>query len=313
MTGHLIHIGYPKAASTFLQRWFERHPQLAYKGGGIAGFQNVYEIVKQGVAPRQGILYRVTSYEALLAPNRRAAKIVPDYRGFDFTGAQRSVCAILSSLFPNARVLIVTRGFRSIILSAYSQYVRSGGEATLESRLAAGTQLRRGKWQYDALIDLYAKAFGAENVIVLPYELLRDDSDAFLRALEERLGLEHFAGYRDERFNPSLSPVELYWYPRLTRAVRKLPVGARLRRLYARAAFVNRFRIPIAVLQRLRPGQPVTAELIPDEAVNAFRGQAESLRGNPLYAPYARDYLFQVKGGSEELTTAFCIEALSRS
>jgi hypothetical protein len=294
MTGHLIHIGYPKAGSTFLQRWFERHPQLAYVEGGIAGFQNVYEIVKQGVAPRQGILYRITSSEDFSAPHRTVAEIVAEYSSFDFTGAQKRVCAILSSLFPNARVLIVTRGFHSMGLSSYSQYVRSGGDATLESLIAALTRARL--WDYDAFTDLYAKAFGAENVIVVPYELLRDDSGAFLRAVEERLGLEHFAGYRDERFNPSLSAVELYWYPRLTRAVRKLPVGARLRRLYTRAAFTKRFRIPIAVLQRLRPGQPVTAESIPDEVVNAFRGQAESLRGNPLYAPYARDYLFQVKG-----------------
>jgi hypothetical protein len=35
---HLIHIGYPKAGSTFLQESFASHPELAYRKGAIAGF-----------------------------------------------------------------------------------------------------------------------------------------------------------------------------------------------------------------------------------------------------------------------------------
>jgi hypothetical protein len=35
---HLIHIGYAKAGSKFLQRWFEAHPDLAYRTAGLGGF-----------------------------------------------------------------------------------------------------------------------------------------------------------------------------------------------------------------------------------------------------------------------------------
>src|SRR5262249_37217403 len=42
MTGHLIHIGYPKTGSNFLRAWFAQHPQLAYADGGIAGFLDAY-------------------------------------------------------------------------------------------------------------------------------------------------------------------------------------------------------------------------------------------------------------------------------
>jgi hypothetical protein len=35
----------------------------------------------------------------------------------------------------------------------------------------------------------------------------------------------------------------------------------------------------------------VTAALIPDELLEAFRGRAASLRDNPYYAAYADDYL----------------------
>jgi hypothetical protein len=199
----------------------------------------------------------------------------------------------LAELFPNALVLIVTRGFRAMILSSYSQYVRSGGDVDLADLIAMNTNLSQlDPWNYDALIDLYTRAFGEANVIVMPYELLREDAGAFTRSLETRLGLAHLE-MKADRVNASLSAVEMYWYPRFTRAVRALPIGSRLRRLYHRGAFANRFRRPIDMLQRVRPGRPVTADAIPDEIVNAYRGKAERLRANPLYAPYAADYLHE--------------------
>lgn len=300
MTGHLIHIGYPKTGSTFLQRWFEGHPQLAFADGRIAGYRDVYGIARESVSAEDDVLYRVTSYEGFSAPRASAGQEPVDYSAMARTSmkaAQTRVCATLATLFPNAHILIVTRGFRSMILSSYSQYVRSGGDAALTDLIAETLnpasrelELLRDPFHYDHLITTYAEAFGAGNVIVMPYELLRDDAAAFLRALETRLDLPHFAAPPD-RVNTSLSPIEMQWYPRLTRAAHRWPIGARLRHWYLRGAFVNRFRRPIALLQRLRPVPPITAATIPDALLNAYRGKAETLRGNALYAAYARDYL----------------------
>jgi hypothetical protein len=303
MTGHLLHVGYPKTGSTFLQRWFAGHPQLAFADGGIAGYRDVHGIVRESVSTGPGVLYRVTSAEGLSAPQPYAGQDPVDYPGGarkSMPDAQSDACATLAALFPNAHVLIVTRGFRSMILSSYSQYVRAGGDvplsdlitATLRGDAAFAHVLDRDPFDYDHLITTYARAFGADQVIVMPYELLRDDADAFTRALETRLNLPHFAAAPD-RINTSLSPVEMHWYPHLTRAARRWPIGARVRNWYFRAAFRNRFRAPIAILQRLRPAPPVAAATIPEELVNTYRGKAEQLRGNPLYAAYATDYLHE--------------------
>lgn len=296
MTRHLLHIGYPKSGSTYLQRWFAKHPQLAYVEGGIAGFRDVYAMARAGTKGGSAPLYRVTSCEGLSAPQPDAGQIVVDYdraRAVDLPAAQRHVCETLHDLFPNATVLIVTRGFRSMILSSYSQFVRSGGDAEL-GQLAAVAMAGPGHAEfdylvYDHLIGAYTERFGAGNVIVMPYELLRDDPHAFTRILSERLGIEPVQGSR-ERVNESLSPVEMYWYPRLTRIARKIP-SRRVFRRYVGAAFYNRLRTPIRILQRLRPGTPITDALIPDEVVELFRGRAESLRNNPLYEHYKADYL----------------------
>jgi hypothetical protein len=301
VSGHLIHIGCPKAASNFLRRWFKCHPQLQYLEGGIAGFRNVYEIAAHSVQHDPSILYRVTSCEALATPNRDVGQPSIDYQEISRSAmrkAQAQVADTLASLFTQARILLLTRGFRSLILSAYSQFVRTGGQLDfadycqhLQTWVAGGDDV----WDYNMLVDLYTARFGVENVIVLPYELLGDDPAAFTHVLEQRLGLDH-AAVPAERVNPSLSAVDMRWYPRLNRAVFALPLGPRLKRralsLYLRGSIANRFRIVISMLQHVRPAVPVTADLLPEQLAQSFHGKAERLRGIPHYGKYAREYLF---------------------
>lgn len=297
---HLIHVGYPKAGSTFLQRWFEQHPQLAFRTAGIAGFGNVYDAVRAAALGRDGVRYRVTSCEDLSSPRAAVGGLFVDYRddGRSPRERQKSACALLAELFPGARILIVTRGFASMILSSYSQYARSGGDLPFEA-LVAHALASRGKdghsvvstehWHYDALIADYQQAFGAGNVILLPYELLQRDPGAFLEALEDRLGLDSFRGSA-ERVNSSLSPLEMAWYPRLTRLASRLR-PRRLFGLYIRFAYAGRLGPLVRLLQRWRRLQPVTSEMLPREVVEGFRGLADRLGDEPLYAAYTDDYL----------------------
>jgi UbiA prenyltransferase family/Sulfotransferase family len=290
--GHLIHIGYAKTGSNILRRWMSAHPQLQYAGTGIAGFRDVLQIASDSAAPRRGVLYRVTSYEGLAQPHAYAGAERVDYERVKSTSmgnAQAQACATLAALFPTAHVLLVTRGFRSMILSSYSQYVRTGGQASLWEAIEGA----KDAWDYDYLVRLYSEAFG-DRLIVMPYELLREDLQAFTREVEARLGLKHFTITVD-RVNPALSPVELAWYPRLTRLVRSLPVGdiirSRLYDLHVRAMLANRYGGLAAMLQRVHPIRTITADVLKDETLNAFAGKAERLRDNPLFAPYRSDYL----------------------
>lgn len=296
MAGHLIHVGYPKTGSTFLQRWFSAHPQLAHVPGGIAGHADAFGIARAAVSRDPAIRFRVTSHEELTVPNHEAGH--HGLRTFTDGGApgdaQLRVCALLVGLFPTAHVLVVTRGYRAMWLSAYSEYVRFGGTMPLGGVDGAGGG-PRDWWNYDGVIGAYDAAFPG-RVIVLPYELLRDDAGAFLRAIEERLGLDHHPP-EPERVHPSLSPVELRWYPRLTRLALALPLPRRVRRRaldrYARLVRANRLGRLVALLQRLAPAAPVTGEVLPEHALDARRDGAETLRGRPHYAAYHRDYLLE--------------------
>jgi hypothetical protein len=205
----------------------------------------------------------------------------------DLAARQAKACAMLAEIFSDAHVLIITRGFRSMILSSYSQYVRTGGNVDLETLIDIGGD---HPWDYYRLVAMYREAFGG-RVIVLPYELLARDPAGFRAELERRLGLAPLV-FEDSVINRSLSPVELRWYPRLARLIHRIPFGRRLFRPYVDLVFDNRLRFLIALLDRLRPGKPVTKDLIDDATIEGMRGDADSLASDPVYAPYARDYLF---------------------
>ena len=133
---------------------------------------------------------------------------------------------------PGATILIVTRGFRGVRRSGYSQYVKSGGHLTTTELRAAHPRREPSGLDYDAVVALYERHFGRDNVIVLPYELLRDDPAAFTGALEQRLELRPGLAPVPRR-NPSLTPGAVVWQRRLSRlvriCVRPLPRGARPR------------------------------------------------------------------------------------
>lgn len=307
MTAHLIHIGLPKTGSTWLQRWFAKHPQMAFRDGGIAGFGGVAEIARDAASPSSARV-RVTSSELLGVAYSRSG-LGPDYAldgTVDHDGQART-CALLASLFPTAYVLLVTRGFRAMLLSAYSEHVRQGGPSDFWEQLPQVNDAQRNVWNYDALVALYRRAFG-DRLIVLPYELLRDRPDRFLSEIERRLGVDPFPPL-EERPNAALSPAELRWYPRLSRLVRRLPVGDRLRRrifaLYVSRIGGRRLGQLVALLQRLRPAPPVRPGPEWEEALaRQVRGMANALCEEPLYAPYAADYFCEPAPAGRELSSS---------
>jgi len=293
--GHLIHVGYPKAGSTFLQSWFANHPEIAYEPSGIAGYRTIWEMVDATTADGDAIRWHVTSAEALVAPpERRADGLVGEVVAPADPRRRAAACARLGMLFPTAHVLMVTRGFRSIIGSAYSQYVREGGVLSLDA-LAKATDPDQltNEWDYDHAVTLYRKTFG-DRLHVLPFELLRDDPSEFVSVLQNRLALTVHAQL-PTRLNPALSQAELAWYPRLSTVLRGAPLPGRLRaraqRAYLRRTRAGGFPRLARMLQTLRPLEPVDVQAASAAVVDAFRGRAEALRDEPSYGPYLADYL----------------------
>jgi hypothetical protein len=179
-----------------------------------------------------------------------------------------------------------------MIMSSYSQYVRSGGSNSLEELI--GNAHSENPWNYDRLIGMYRQRFGCGRVTVLPWELLRDRPDEFVRQIEQRFGLDHQPP-PPQRVNSSLTASEMRWYPKFSAAIQKAPLGARGRKAlasrYARLSHRNKLSALIRLLQKVAPDMPVSVDLLPPHVVEVFRGRASCLAGEPLFAPYAAEYL----------------------
>lgn len=303
MTRHLLHPGWAKAGSTFLQEWFVRHPQLRFVPHQFAGFRDVFQMAD--VAQENGgdhYRYYVTSSELLgSGGNVPYGFALYSFRMFtdkDLRTGQRRVCSMLRDIFPDSKVLIVTRGFGGIIRSLYSQYVKLGGELQFPNYLEAYGSILDQWLDVDYNLGLYREAFGAENLLVLPFELLKTDTPSFVSHVEDFLGIDHFDVVPGVS-NPSLEPDRLYWYALLSRYVvsplAEIFEPARAKSLYSFYSFKvvrpDRLSLAVRMLNSVFPRS--TSMDFPKGYLERFRGVASSLALSEPHHPFLDHYLVE--------------------
>ena len=283
---HLIHIGYAKAGTHFVLRWFASHPQIhLIRDRTVAAADAARQVEESGLP---GCRWTAISSEEFASPL--------GVFGAGLPLAQAEICNQLAARLPEAHILLLTRGFRSVLVSGYSQYVKSGGDQDFYVfRDIDPRELEHAAhaWDYNYLVQIYRQAFGG-RVVALPYELLRDEPTAFVRQLEERLEVGACEVALD-RLNPALKPYELRWYPRITRALRRVGgrfgTGERLAEWHLSRMGSKPWRFLARGLQLLIPAKPVTEALIAERDVEFFRGRADVFRDDPAYTAYHAEYL----------------------
>ncbi len=189
----LLHIGYMKTGSTWLQTRVLNDPAAGLLA--LASREALTEILV-----RPSVLdYDAEAVRALVAgplavcEKRGLVPVISHERlsgnpisgGFDST----IVADRLAELFPMARVAIVIREQRSFLTSFYNEYVCGGGACSLASFLhpppGAKLPLFNARFlEYHRLIEYYHEAFGRERVLVLPFETLARDRLAFCNRLD---------------------------------------------------------------------------------------------------------------------------------
>lgn len=210
-----LHIGLPKAASTWLQDvLFQGHPELCVLGGGGEEPTLREALVKEvrRLALGQDLSCDVEAFErrirALLeqkCPGTRRTGLSHEVLAgtWPWGGNRRLIAEALARCFPKARVLIVLREQRDMLVSSYREYVRLGGCASfrgflLDPWIAGGfvhddEPLRSHvieSLRYEPLVRCYQDLFGPERVLVCCMEDLRRDRAGFaariLRFLQVR-------------------------------------------------------------------------------------------------------------------------------
>ncbi len=189
-TAPLIHIGYPKALSS----WMQKHLFIPANGFCIVldplTLQlSVINPTPFAFEPRQAeewIAKRLneTPESEKLRPVITSEALV----GHTHCGGYnaKSNADRLKKLCPDGRVLIVVREQRAMIRSLYTSYVVWGMPHTIERildpvRPHQSPQFNLDFLRYDLLVDYYQKLYGRERVLVLAYEAFAANPSEFLR------------------------------------------------------------------------------------------------------------------------------------
>jgi len=244
----LIHIGCHKTASSWLQeRIFDNselnfsalHMPAAKEASSIRRLKSVAEMMLLKNASKQylGPLHKpyedfsatfagqkfATDQTHVLSHERLSGN--PHSGGFD----RVTNCLKLQEILPSAKILMVFREQKTMIRSCYHQYIVAGGSLSLTSYMrmkynSIVPTFNLEYFRYDDLFQLYAKSFGAENVLALPYEMFSQDPSAFLGQIQRFVGSDADMSHVDSKtkVNDRKNPWLLVKFRLLNRLVRQI-------------------------------------------------------------------------------------------
>jgi hypothetical protein len=245
----LIHIGFHKTGSTWLQHeLFAAGSDCFFPLSPDSGMDPRKFIGKKFVRDEDRFL--LSSFDLNTGAIRQAAEMAlergdpgdrvpvisyerlsgnPHAGSFD----ARIIAERIKAAFPGARIFIVVREQKDAILSTYFQYLKIGGTDSVSDYLTRSYDGRRpgfapSAFDYIDLVDYYCGLFPPENVLVLPYEMLRDSVGEFLRRLGDFAGkdLAGFAGKAAVSYNKRKKDFLVPRFPFLNMFRRRSSVNA---------------------------------------------------------------------------------------
>lgn len=202
----VIHIGYPKTGTTYIQSILDK-PEYFMPVGKPAVRQELRKLA-DSIISTPVFEYDANSikYDFIDAINRfksseRGSKYHPDcttilshelLTGDLFFGKDASLIADrLVSTFDGAHIIITIREQVSMVESLYRYYIRGGGSLPIQDFLykvnspavdVFGESSIFTKFCYHNIIRYYQSLFGKKNVSVIPYELLKNNKEAFVKS-----------------------------------------------------------------------------------------------------------------------------------
>lgn len=202
----LVHIGYHKTATSFLQkRVFSQDGLFSLPWGAQSGQAVEYFVLthSERFSPseiRQNFIDQLPDDDDTVAVISHEALSGQPTKGRYY--ADR-VAMRIHETFPEARIVIGIREQKKLLASLYYQYVKMGGTDPITKFIKTPTHragfrptVRLDHFEYDLMLQLYQRHWKREDILVLPMEALESDHDRYVGQLLE------FAGRPEDRIAP---------------------------------------------------------------------------------------------------------------
>lgn len=183
----IIHIGLHKTGTSTLQNYFRQNDAIDYIERREV--QKAFVGHKESSSAKTLTIreHRAQADNKKLVISHERLSGYPASGGFD----RELIAKRLKATFPDAKVLIVFREQKAWIKSFYQQYIADGGSESLPDFLSRPQpQIYKNPCfefdylDYFKLISFYHSLFGKEQVLALPYELMRNDFKDFAKRLD---------------------------------------------------------------------------------------------------------------------------------
>ena len=185
----IIHVGTHKAASTYLQQSVFPYLKDVYffRLNNEKGTPNplyiLNDLIMQSVFEKKSesiCLDNIDEIKNQIYSFINSIKESKILISSEALWQKSSLTKILKELFPNAKILLIIREQISWLESYYNYYIKLGDHAELEEEI-----LRNKAFNFNLLeiYQHYVDNFGKENILVLPYEQIKEDERKFLDTL----------------------------------------------------------------------------------------------------------------------------------
>jgi hypothetical protein len=185
-----IHIGVPKAGSTYLQKYLELRPEIYHNWMDLADYP-LHHIIDEEITEKGKNTIRVFSQESLSTPLVALDRIKLTPQTEKIKGARYDVALKLKSMFPDAEILLVLRNYKEIIPSIYSELLVMGLTLDKDQFLKKFGVFILELYHYEHIIQIYEEVFGKEKLTIIPFEMLKEDSDNFQKFLADYFRIDH--------------------------------------------------------------------------------------------------------------------------
>lgn len=287
----VLHIGQRKTGST----WLQAGAGVADKAGVLRYCHRALMDASAGLDMRSSNRAQFEAVASAL-PRETGRPVFASLETL-VTLDQTILATAVQQVWPDAQVLVTTRGPLGYLRSSFNNHAINGGTSTADAFAKRFGRHMLRSHDLDGIAAAWDKAFGPGRITFVPFELLRDSQETYLATIGKIVGVSLAEHMPNEARHPSPPPRYLAMLREINALIEKEAPAVLKSKIWSR--FVKTANAAVALAPQVgalaedNKREPRKAEKLPDLPEGMLASLAKRmavLRDLPQYQPYLAHY-----------------------